>query len=859
MNYLDVSVIIPIYNKEKYIEKCINSILSQSYDQEKIEIICINDGSTDRSLKIINRLKNKIQNLIIINKRNEGVSAARNCGISNSQGKYILFLDADDYISNNTIEDIVNYFDKVYDEIDIMTYNIYYLKNNKLKKGKRGKNLTQNCVIDVEKEFDFSQTTMNICIKNNKKIRFDEDLKICEDQLFNTNCIAKKGKIGWCNTAKYIYNRSGSGTSIINHPYYSYKSLIYFFNKLLELGLKYKKIENYCKSLILYNFDWRIKGDFFYPYHINNGKEVIDIEMQQILDVIDNRLILKNRWLLNDHKFFLMSNKLYNKPFNVYEDNCISLCDNNGELYRENSFTLCIEREKICGNKYKIMGFLKNATINFGEKPKLFIKQNNITKEIYLYNSTNSRFCSNIKTNNYYGMEIIIELFDGLKISFYAKINDNKYQVNLWFRPYSSISSENKVNYHFAEKFSIERKGQTLNCYNSNNIYINKKYKEHLQNIRKNYLGKYIIHGISKFLKRHTKIWLYNDARNYFDNSFIQFKHDIKKNDGILKFYIYKGSKDELYKKLSFFERFFCIKERTFLHRILFIASDKIYTSFFEKNMYVPYEKSFQFYCDIINFECIYLQHGVMHANLQHMYSKDVSFFIDKIVVSTFFEKDIAIKKLNFKLGDIIDSGAPRYSILNRKNINKKIKNRIIYVPSWRKYLLDHIGQDMWTKKRLYNHDFINDINNFLTNKELISFLEKNNLYLDIKLHRNFNEYKNDLICLSRKILIKNEIEISDYTLCISDISSIIFDFVFFNVPIIKYIPDIEMIKAGLHSYREFNYNLCEVGECVFTIEQLIKSIKKVFSTNFKPNYDRDMIFLPNISNSTETIYKIMS
>ena len=852
MNKPSISVVIPVYNKEKYIDKCIDSVINQTIKKEDIEIICVNDGSTDGSIDIINKYIAK-NNIVLINKENGGVSSARNCGIMNASGKYILFLDADDSISNNTTLDIVKYFDSVYNDVDIVTYNIYY-NNGKIRKGKRGQNIKENCIIDVSKNVDFSQTTMNICIKNDKSILFDDSFFIAEDQLFNTSIIKNKAKIGWCNSAKYIYNRYGSDTGLLNHPYYSYDSVILYFNKLLDIGKNNPQMDDYCKSLILYNLDWRIKGDYFYPYHKNGGIEAIDDDMQKIIDSIDNRLILKNRWLLYDHKNFLMSLKKKNNPFPIYEDTCISICDNDGELQKEKSFTLCVQRERICGNVYKIMGFLKNTAICFGVKPRLFIDCSGKIQEIELYESVNSRFCTKIKTNPYYGMETEILLHEGVEISFFVLIQDNRYDVSLWFRPYSSISSESKINFHFSQIYSIERKGQKLFCYKSDTLYIINKYKEFISEIKKNHYGKYIIHNIAEFIKKRKRIWLYSDARDYYDNAYIQFNHDSKIKDGILKFYIYKGSKSLMRKKFSFMERLFVIREKSFMHRLLFIASEKIFTSFFEKSMYVPYEKSYIYYQDIINFEGVYLQHGVMHAKLDHMYGKDNSFFIDKIAVSTFFEKETALNRLNFKKNDVIESGAPRYSILKRSST----KNRIIYAPSWRQYMLNHTGSDKWIKKSS-NFKLINEINTFLSNEEFISFLERNDLYLDVKLHRNFKSYDNDILFSSERISIVENTDISEYKLCISDISSFIFDFVFLKIPVIKFIPDMDMITAGLHSYREFNFDLNEIGECVYSVGELIKAIDKNCMNGFKENYDVSKIFIPNVSNATENFYHALN
>src|SRR5699024_4231172 len=96
-----VSVIIPVYNVENYLEECLNTVLNQSY--KNIETIAINDGSTDDSAKILEIYKKKY-NIKLIHQTNQGQSVARNRGINIAQGKYIYFLDADDFIEYNTLE-----------------------------------------------------------------------------------------------------------------------------------------------------------------------------------------------------------------------------------------------------------------------------------------------------------------------------------------------------------------------------------------------------------------------------------------------------------------------------------------------------------------------------------------------------------------------------------------------------------------------------------------------------------------------------------------------------------------------------------------------------------------------------------
>ena len=97
-----VSVIVPVFNSENYLEKCLDSILSQTLND--IELILINDGSTDNSLSIIKNYSRKYSNIIYKSKKNEGQAIARNIGIEMATGEFICFVDSDDYIENTMLE-----------------------------------------------------------------------------------------------------------------------------------------------------------------------------------------------------------------------------------------------------------------------------------------------------------------------------------------------------------------------------------------------------------------------------------------------------------------------------------------------------------------------------------------------------------------------------------------------------------------------------------------------------------------------------------------------------------------------------------------------------------------------------------
>ena len=115
------SIIIPVYNVAQYVEKCVNSTIAQTY--RNIEIIIVNDGSTDNSADVIAELARQDDRIIVINQKNAGVSSARNRGIDTARGEYILFVDGDDWLSKDCVEYMLNLANKTQSEMAISVNN----------------------------------------------------------------------------------------------------------------------------------------------------------------------------------------------------------------------------------------------------------------------------------------------------------------------------------------------------------------------------------------------------------------------------------------------------------------------------------------------------------------------------------------------------------------------------------------------------------------------------------------------------------------------------------------------------------------------------------------------------------------
>lgn len=116
---MKLSIIIPIYKVEKYIEQCLYSIYDQKIDEFLFEVIAVNDGTPDNSMNIVKKYANKHKNLHVLNYENQGLSIARNLGLKKASGDYVWFVDSDDWLTNNSLSIVISHLSKNYDVLKI--------------------------------------------------------------------------------------------------------------------------------------------------------------------------------------------------------------------------------------------------------------------------------------------------------------------------------------------------------------------------------------------------------------------------------------------------------------------------------------------------------------------------------------------------------------------------------------------------------------------------------------------------------------------------------------------------------------------------------------------------------------------
>lgn len=212
---LKYSVIIPVYNAERTLSRCVNSILNQDFND--YEIILVNGGSKDKSLEICNDLSDKYENIFTINKENGGASSARNAGLDHARGDFILFVDSDDYVEDHYFFEFEKYgyndgwviFKDSWEVGDRIIRKTINAGINDAERIEKYKYLIASRMINspCAKRFDRK-------IIENNRLRFNTDMIVAEDFDFGLRYLFLCKNITVADVSVYIYNATSSGSLV---------------------------------------------------------------------------------------------------------------------------------------------------------------------------------------------------------------------------------------------------------------------------------------------------------------------------------------------------------------------------------------------------------------------------------------------------------------------------------------------------------------------------------------------------------------------------------------------------------------------------------------------------------------------
>lgn len=339
---MKISIIVPVYNCEKYIKKCIESIIAQTY--KDWELILIDDGSKDDSLRICEQYSKKDQRIIVLTQKNKGAGPARNYGIDKSTGEYIMFCDSDDFLPNNAIEKFAELALEEKWDLIISGYNEFkYASNENIKFC--GENIAMDKeILSKEEARKFYIILHEKClnqapwaklykskiIKENKV--YFGDFRRCQDTVFNINYYEYVNKIKIINDKLYNYQTPEGNTYIFKFPSNMVdirKEIDHLISdKLRSWGVYNKKVYSYLNKILVTDILICIRLNYL------NNWNFTKIEQHEYIDR-----------LLNDEK---VKEVLENRDYGIQKNICCLILKTNNYIVINlmNSIVLLLQKLK---------------------------------------------------------------------------------------------------------------------------------------------------------------------------------------------------------------------------------------------------------------------------------------------------------------------------------------------------------------------------------------------------------------------------------------------------------------------------------------------------------------------------------
>ena len=320
---MKVSVIIAAYNIEKYIQRCIESVVNQS--EREIEIIIVNDGSTDNTLNIINKVNELDDRIIVINKKNQGLIEARKTGLKYANGEFILFLDGDDWLENNCIEELYKTANDK--KADVVLYNAYMVYDDRKE---IFDTFIEKFIDDIKKNpvknlllLNISPTIWSKFIKKSfleeNNIEFPQNISYAEDLAAVLNIFINKPKIV-CNEKRFYnyYQRNDSISNKISSKVLEIDDAIQFIKeKLVEMNIYYENKEEFEYTVFRHLLISKIlRFNYLYP----ERKKVFQQYKARNIDINKNKYIIRD--LSYGNRNLKLRINLYNLNYSL-----ATLCD----------------------------------------------------------------------------------------------------------------------------------------------------------------------------------------------------------------------------------------------------------------------------------------------------------------------------------------------------------------------------------------------------------------------------------------------------------------------------------------------------------------------------------------------------
>lgn len=760
MSEFKFSIIIPTHNSAEGVGKTLNSLINQTLDFEKnIEAIVVDNNSVDNTRRICEKFTCEYPNNIRFFEND--LQIAKNIGLEKANGKYIGFLENNDYLSENSLKDVLKFFNDSPD-VDVTTVPIYYYKNNR-KERYLDYTVKKTSIANLLKEPEKSQLLGPSTFIRKDAIKtfflndFNEYISFLNDILINNP------NLGICKEASYYMKYIEEKMLPTEDRYLDFDEYDDFVENNLN-NIVSKSKEKFLKMPKFIHYE--LLNQINWIFSMEQSKYELDLsKLKKIVELIDDEIIFDNLLLEEEMKPALFMAK-YDK--NLNEDLMDELKLN----------TVFIDVYDIINNKLNILAHIKN---NYDRDVKVYVNGNSIPIKKVRF-PQNDNYSLGHRYLYDYSFEAKIPLSTTEKYEIEFKSKNKKLDID-FSRPCN-----------FSKVIGYAKTKHYLSVHKNDKIVIKKKngFSWILQEMKTTF--RLLKNRDLEFLKafpfrlaymlgypflKNRRIWFYMDRPDESDDNGLHlFKYAIKKDDGITRYFILSKDNDD-YEEIKKIGK--VIPYKSIHHRYLGLFVENIITSHPDNGIIYPFWGGYPYFAGLLKSNNIFLQHGILKDNISSWLNKssmNLSFFL---VSSTKEFSSIFNHPYNYGENVVQLKGLPRYD--NLKNI--KNKKQIIIMPSWRRNLTSK------SNEYIQETEYFKRFNSLINNEQLIQKAKEYGYEIIFRPHPNVYNFinlydENDYVKIDYD-KTKFQVLFNNGSLMITDFSSVAFDFAYLNKPVIYY------------------------------------------------------------------------
>lgn len=826
-----ISVVTAVYNVRPYLKEMIQSILSQTIGLENIQLILIDDGSSDGSDAICDYYASQYpDNILTIHKENGGVSSARNEGLRHVRGDYVNFTDADDLLDENALEKMYHFLERNRRRIDLVVIPLQCLGKNE--RHPLDYKFTKTRVVDLDKEYSSIQLSISSALVKSECFKnrcFDSTLSYAEDAQLLTDLLLDKMCYGVVCGTCYQYRKRVSCDSATDRGRMEKEYYIPYMRKFILYSLenaerKKGSVPLFVQYVCMYDLQWRLTSPFTEPGVLNRQEQKEYEELfLQVIHRIEDRIIWEQKSIGYGEKMRLLSLKKEGEP----------------------SAAIFLEFLTITQEEIQIEGYVRNVLhISWTDLICRLTseKEQPITYKVRLSEKKDERrfdedegvvgaFCLHIDRAS---------LQNQTDLSFALYREKEVPCTDIGFERFFPLSEQFKNSYLYEEGLLIFCISGRLRIVSSPKRCQIRRQERKLSRDLLSVKDAQAFRGwaarrIYFFLKffKKKELWLISDRITKADDNgeaFFTYMNTEGRNSKIETYFVLdKCSKD--YERLTAIGR--VVPYHSLLHKILSLLCEKKISS--QADEYA-FNRFFDMACMLKDIQhrqlFIFLQHGVTKDD-SSTWLKRSDVDIRLFITATHMEyRSILDFPYGYNENNVQCTGFPRYDYLYDAQVQEQI---ITFMPTWRLYLTGGYDDHTDTRKaksKFQDSSYCRMYREVFSNSRLLEMAKSYGYVIQVMPHPAMpEECFEHLICGDQIRILKRHIRykevFAESSMVITDYSSAVFDFAYLKKPVLYYQPDAEEFFSGKHVYRKgyFDYERDGFGEVSYTSSELIERI----------------------------------